>query len=246
MRFSDQVGIIVGASGGIGSATARSLHREGARLVLVARGAERLGALASELGAAAVTGDATLSATPEQAVQTALSTYGKLDFIVHAAGSIVLKPLARLSEDDMLNTFRLNTLSPFLLMKAALAPMTQAKRGAMVVCSSVAAGTGLPNHEAIATAKSGLEGLVRAAAMTYAGANIRINAIAPGLTRTPLAANITGNPRALEASLGVHPLGRLGEPEEAAAAIAYLLSAPNVTGTILALDGGMSAGRLLR
>lgn len=238
--------MIVGGSGGIGAATARLLAARGARLVLVARRSEPLQAIATELSAATVVGDACEAATSQQAVDTCLARHGRLDFVVHAAGSIVLKPLRSLSEDDMLATFRQNTLSAFHLMKAAITPMTQAKRGAMVVCSSVAAGTGLPNHEAIAAAKGALEGLVRAAAMTYAGSGVRINAIAPGLTRTPLAAHITSSERALAASLGVHPLGRLGEPEEAAEAIAYLLGAANVTGSVLPLDGGMTAGRLLR
>jgi NAD(P)-dependent dehydrogenase (short-subunit alcohol dehydrogenase family) len=246
MGFEGRAGVIVGATGGIGAATARWLAARGARLALVARREEPLAALAAELGAHALPGDAQEAATAQRAVEAVLAAHGRIDFVVHAVGSIVLKPLARLTEDDMLNAFRLNTVSAFHTMKAAVGPMSQAKAGAVVVCSSVAASTGLPNHEAIAAAKAALEGLIRAAAMTYAGSGVRFNAIAPGLTRTPLAAGITGNARALEASLGVHPLGRLCEPEEAAEAIGYLLGAPNVTGSVLPLDGGMAAGRLLR
>lgn len=246
MDFSGRIGLIVGATGGIGEATARLLASRGARLGLVARREALLQPLAADLGALALPGDVLEAATSQRAVEALVAAHGRLDFVVHAVGSIVLKPLSRLTEEDMIQAFRINTVSAMHVMKAALGPMTQARSGAIVVCSSVAASTGLPNHEAIAAAKGALEGLVRAAAMSHATTGIRFNAIAPGLTRTPLSASITGNARALEASLGVHPLGRLGEPAEAAEAIAFLLGAPNVTGCVLPLDGGMAAGKLLR
>jgi NAD(P)-dependent dehydrogenase (short-subunit alcohol dehydrogenase family) len=246
LPFENKVGLIVGASGGIGAATARLLSSRGAKLALVARREAPLVELSAELGGALILpGDAMLEETLVQAVASVLETHGRLDFVVHAVGSIVLKPLHRLTEAEMEATFRLNTLSAFFALKAALTPMMRERSGAFVCCTSVAGQTGLANHEAVATAKAGLEGLVRAAAMTYAPYNIRVNAVAPGLTNTPLAARITGNPKALEASLGVHPLGLLGEANDVADAIAYLLGARNVTGVILPLDGGMTAGRTL-
>jgi NAD(P)-dependent dehydrogenase (short-subunit alcohol dehydrogenase family) len=234
MAMAGRTGIIVGATGGIGQATARLLAAQ-----------EPLAALAAEIGAIAFPGDCRDASTSQRAVAAVLEAHGRLDIAVHAVGSIVLKPLARLREADLMEAFALNTLSAFHLMQAAITPMSQAREGAVVVCSSVAASVGLPNHEAIAAAKGALEGLVRSAAMTYAGVNVRFNAVAPGLTRTPLAAALTENPAALAASLKVHPLRHLGEPDDVARAIVYLLDAPNVTGTVLPVDGGIAAGRLM-
>ena len=114
-----------------------------------------------------------------------------------------------------------------------------------MLCSTAAAGSGLPNHEAIAAAKGGVEALTRSAAATYAGRKLRFNAVAPGLVRTPLAAAITGNERALEHSEKMHPLGRVGEPDDVASAITWLLDPANswVTGQILGVDGGLASVR---
>ena len=247
MRFAGQVGLVIGATGGIGVATARLLAAQGAALGLMARRPAPLEALAAELGGAVVApGDATAEDAAEAAVAAVLAAHGRLDFLVHAVGSIVLKPLHRLTAEEVEAAFRLNTLSAFLAMRAALAPMRAAKAGAIVCCSSVAAQTGLASHEAIAIGKAGLEGLVRASAITYAPEGIRVAAVAPGLTDTPLAAALLRAEATREASRRLHPLGRIGRPEEVAEAIAFLLGAANVTGVILPVDGGMAAGRPLR
>lgn len=115
----------------------------------------------------------------------------------------------------------------------------------MVLVSTVAAGTGLSNHEAIAAAKGGIEGLVRSAAATYAARNLRVNAVAPGLVDTPLASRITKSERALEHSKKMHPLGRIGTPEDVSSAIDWLLSSESswVTGQVVGIDGGLGAIR---
>jgi NAD(P)-dependent dehydrogenase (short-subunit alcohol dehydrogenase family) len=117
--------------------------------------------------------------------------------------------------------------------------------GSIVLVSSAAARVGLANHEAIAAAKAGVAGLCLAAAASYAARGIRVNAVAPGLVRTPLTAGITGNELALKASTAMHPLGRIGEPEEVAEAIAWLLDAKQswITGQILGVDGGLATLR---
>ena len=110
--------------------------------------------------------------------------------------------------------------------------------------SSAAARHGLANHEAIAAAKAAVEGLVRSAAATYAPRGVRVNAVAPGLVRTPLAARLTANPASLAASEAMHPLGRIGEPDDVAALVAWTLGpeATWVTGQGGGMDGGLSSG----
>ncbi len=240
-----RVTVIIGATGGIGSETARLLAQAGGRLTLVARQGDRLSQLASELGGEtlSIVGDTTVQADMVQAVQQTLERFGRVDQLVHAVGTIKLRPLHLTSPEDFEHAWRLNTLGAFLAMKAVMPVFLKQGHGAVVCCSSVAAATGLANHEAIASAKAGIEGLVRAAAMTYAASGIRINAVAPALVKTPLSAALTTSETALKASLALHPLGRIGDAVEIAQAIRFLLESAWMTGTVMAIDGGMSAGR---
>ena len=112
----------------------------------------------------------------------------------------------------------------------------------MVLVSSAAARVGIANHEAIAAAKAGVIGLVLSAAATYARQGVRFNAVAPGLVRTPLTKGLVASEQAEKASLGMHPLGRLGEPGDVARAIAFLLDPAQswITGQVLGVDGGLA------
>jgi 3-oxoacyl-[acyl-carrier protein] reductase len=120
--------------------------------------------------------------------------------------------------------------------------MAEQKRGSIVLVSSCAAQIGLVNHEAISAAKGAIDALVRSAAASYAEKQVRVNAIAPGLVDTPLSHPITSNELALKTSIGFHPLGRIGKPEEIALAIKWLLSDQSswITGQVLSVDGGLS------
>ena len=236
------VHIVLGASGGIGSEVARRLA-PGSRLVLAAR-SERLVALAGELDATPVVLDAREPAEVERCVKEAKQAHGRVDGIVNCVGSILLRPAHRTTPAEFDEVLATNLRSAFAAVRAA-APAMRETGGSIVLVSSAAARTGLANHEAIAAAKAGVEGLARAAAASYAGWGVRVNAVAPGLVRTPLAAPLTENEGLRKASEAMHPLGRIGEPGDVASAICWLLDPAQgwVTGQVLGVDGGLATVR---
>ena len=239
--------LITGGAGGIGSALARRLVARGDSVVLFGRRAEAVESLAAELGesALAVAGDAGRIEDLERATTAAIEWSGRLDGLAHCVGSIRLKPLHLTTPEEFAETLHVNLTTAFLATKAALGPMRGQGAGSIVLVSSVAARQGLNNHETIAAAKGAIEGMVRSSAITYSRQNIRINAVAPGLTETPLAAPLLRNDASRAFSEAMHPLGRLGKPDDVAAAIAFLLGPESswVTGQILGVDGGLGAGQ---
>jgi NAD(P)-dependent dehydrogenase (short-subunit alcohol dehydrogenase family) len=234
--------LVFGATGGIGAALARRLAARGARPFLVARREAPLAALAAELGCGHLAGDVTDPGQRQAAVAAAGAPLAGLAVCI---GSILLKPLARLTEADLLETFRLNAAAPALAVQAA-APALSAGRGAVVLFSSVAARRGFPNHVAISAAKAAVEGVTVALAAELAP-HIRVNCIAPSLTRTALAEPLTRSPQMAEAIAKQHPIPRLGEAEDSAALADFLLSdaAGWITGQVIGVDGGRGviAGR---
>lgn len=234
--------LVVGATGGIGSATARRLAQEGASLALSARGAERLGALAAELGGLALPVDAADFAAVDGLVGEAKERLGGLDGVVNCAGSVFLKPAHATSAADWNATVGANLTTAFAVVRAGARALGEG--GSIVLVASAAARVGFANHEAIAAAKAGVVGLTLSAAATYAARGIRVNAVAPGMTRTPATERIVSGPSG-EASRSMHPLGRLGEPEDVASAISWLLDPAQswVTGQVLGVDGGIATVR---
>lgn len=239
--------VILGAAGGIGSAVCRRLASRGARILLVGRTPEKLEALAAELQATDPGGtytphvaDATKSADVDAAFTRAADEFGPIHGAACLVGSILLKPAHLTTDEELEETLALNTRSAFYTVRAAARAMMNTG-GSIVLASTVAASIGLTNHEAIAAAKGAVNGLVLSAAATYAPRNVRVNAVAPGLVKTPLAAKITGNELALKASTAMHPLGRVGEPDDVAACVAWLLDPATtwVTGQIIGIDGGL-------
>lgn len=166
---------------------------------------------------------------------------GGLTGIVNCAGSMLLKPAHLTSEGEYDATIAANLTTAFAAVQAAKATFKR-NGGSVVLLSSSAAALGMGNHEAIAAAKAGVEGLTRSAAATYAPSGIRFNAVAPGLVETPLSEPITSSPASRRISETLHPLGRLGTPDDIAGAICWLLDPAQswVTGQVIGVDGGLA------
>jgi len=238
---SRPVFVIIGAGGGIGSAVARRLHASGARLMLAGRTRAKLELLAGQLEAQACEVDATSFEPVERCLQEALAWTGKVDGVLNCAGSILLKPAHLTTAAELQEVLALNLVSAFATVRAAASVMRK-PGGSIVLMTSAAAEIGLANHEAIAAAKAGVIGLMRSAAATYAAKGIRVNAVAPGLVETQMSARITSNEAARKASIAMHPLGRLGQPEDVAEPICWLLGPTSkwVTGQVIGVDGGLA------
>jgi NAD(P)-dependent dehydrogenase (short-subunit alcohol dehydrogenase family) len=233
--------LIFGAYGGVGSSLARLLVAGGNQVFLAGREANRLAALAGELGMPHGLVDASDPDGIDVCADAAAAALGSLTGIANCVGSILLKPAHLTSTADWNATLAANLSSGFGCVRAA-GRLLRAEGGSVVLVSSAAARIGLANHEAIAAAKAGIIGLVLSAAATYARQKIRFNAVAPGLVRTPLTQGLVSSELAEKASVAMHPLGRLGEPEDVARAIAFLLDPAQswITAQVLGVDGGLA------
>ena len=188
-----------------------------------------------------VIGDATSEEDVKNAVEKS-SEHGTIQGIAHCVGSIVIRPPHALKKSAFEEVISTNLTSAFLALSIGGRAMIRQGYGRMVFCSSVAGSLGLVNHEAISAAKGGIESMVRSAAATYAQRGLRINAVAPGLTETKMAAKILASEAMKEVAAGKIPLKRLNQRDEIADTMHWMLTtAPdNFTGQVLHLDGGMS------
>jgi NAD(P)-dependent dehydrogenase (short-subunit alcohol dehydrogenase family) len=236
--------LIFGGTGGIGSALARHLRRDGLAVHLVAREKSALERLAAEIGASFAVADI----TDMQSLEVACAAAGQsVTGLAYCVGSINLKPLQRLTEAEMIADFRLNALGAALAVKAALPTLGVALADAVasvVLFSSVAVAQGFSGHASISMAKGAVEGLTLALAAELSP-KVRVNCVAPSLTRTALAGPVLTSESMATAIARMHALPRLGEPEDAAAIAAFLLSADSgwMTGQIIGVDGGRSSLR---
>lgn len=237
--------LITGATGGLGISIAKKLEASGWRLILSSRNAKALAEVYGEkhLQIAAdcsnVSGVKLIFETIKQheELPTALA---------HCVGNIRLGALHRMTEVDFMDCMQANLFSAFHTLAAFVGSLKDSGSvGAAVLVSSAAARIGTPNHEAISAAKSGVEGLVRGAAATYAANGIRVNAVAPGIMDTPAAAKILSSELLREVAARQYPLASIGSADELANLIIWLLSdeAARVTGQVWSLDGGFSTIR---
>lgn len=237
--------VVLGASGGIGTAVARSLVREGHRVLLASRPSDRLASLADELSMPSCELDATDFEAVEACFAEAAERFGSVDGAVNCVGSVLLRPAHLTSMEDWQATVGANLTSAFGVVRAA-AKQLRSNGGSVVLISSAAASIGLANHEAIAASKAGVSGLARSAAASYAKQGIRFNVVSPGLVQTELTRRIWDSPKSLEASVAMHALGRIGDPEDIARVIVWLLGEETswITGQVLPVDGGLSSIKL--
>lgn len=247
-RLEGKIAIVTGASQGIGEAVSRRFLAEGASVVMVARGSERGHALAAELGKQArfVAGSVVEHTTAEHALAAA-QDLGGLDILVNNAGIDFVGDLLATTDADVAQVMDVNFVGALRMLVACAREMESRRGGSIVNVTSRLASIGVPGMALYAASKGALLALTRAAAVEFAPIGIRVNAVAPGLTRTPLMKAWLESQEAPDetrrnAELGI-PQGRVAEPEEVAAAIAYLAAdeAAHVTGVSIAVDGGYTA-----
>jgi 3-oxoacyl-[acyl-carrier protein] reductase len=237
-RLDGKTALVTGASGGIGSAIARTLHAAGAEVVLSGTRVDVLEALAGELGPGVRVCPADLRdpAAPEALI----AAVGKLDILVNNAGFTRDMLAMRMKDEDWQSVLDVDLTAPFRLVRAVLRGMLRQRGGRIVSIGSIVGATGNAGQANYAAAKAGLAGMSRALAQEVGSRGITVNVVAPGFIETPMTDALTESQRsALAARI---PLGRLGQPADVAAAVLYLVSdeAGWVTGTTLHVNGGMA------
>lgn len=217
--------VIVGGNSGIGKANADLLKALGANLFLYSKSGNDTTALDTSVDFSEIPG------LPEV-----------IDGVVYCPGTINLKPFHRISISDFQNEMEINFFGAVRVLQACLKGLKKSSSPAVVLYSTVAVQTGMGFHAGIASAKGAIEGLTRSLAAEWAPNKIRVNAVAPSLTETPLASGLLSTPEKKEASDKRHPLGRIGTSDDIAEATVFLLSSQSswMTGQIIHIDGGMS------
>jgi 3-oxoacyl-[acyl-carrier protein] reductase len=241
--LAGRVAIVTGASRGIGQAIARRLAARGAHVVAAARGdqtaavVETIAAAGGKAEAAKV--DVTDRASIDAMVSGALERHGRVDILVSNAGIARDQLLVRMKQEDWDAVLATNLTAAFACAQAVLRPMMKQRAGRIITISSVVGQSGNPGQANYAASKAGLIGFSKALAQEVASRGITVNVVAPGLIDTDMTRAITENARGTWADR--IPLGRLGTPDDVAAAVCFLASdeAAYITGQVIAVNGGM-------
>jgi 3-oxoacyl-[acyl-carrier protein] reductase len=240
--LSGQTALVTGASGGIGGATARALHAQGAAVALAGTRGPALAALRDELGerAHAIVADLAEPEAADRLVREAEAAMGRLDILVNNAGITRDNLALRLREEDWQAVIDINLSAAFRLARAALRGMVRRRHGRIICITSVVGVTGNAGQANYAAAKAGLIGMAKSLAAETASRGITVNCIAPGMIETAMTDKLT--PEQRERIAAAIPMGRFGRPEDCAAAAVYLAGADSayITGQTLHINGGMA------
>jgi 3-oxoacyl-[acyl-carrier protein] reductase len=243
-RFDGRVALVTGASRGIGEAIARRLAAEGAAVVAAARTEEALEKVVGEIAsvggkASALRLDLADANSIEAATKAALATHGQVDVLVNNAGVTEDNLLLRMSRESWDRVLGTNLTGVFLLTQAVVKSMVKRRYGRIVNITSVVGLMGNAGQANYAASKAGLVGFTKSVARELASRNVTCNAVAPGFIRTAMTEKMTETAR--EMLVGQIPLGRLGAPEDVAAAVSFLASeeAAYITGHVLNVSGGL-------
>jgi NAD(P)-dependent dehydrogenase (short-subunit alcohol dehydrogenase family) len=221
--------LIIGASSGIGKILSNTLHKKGEKTIAFSRSAPE--AVYSDYYKHDILSSAELPKLEES-----------IDGLVYCPGSINLKPFRTFKQQDFENDFKLNVLGAIKSIQAYTQNLLSSKQASIVLFSTVAVQTGMPFHSSVSISKGAIEGLTKALAAEFSP-KIRVNCVAPSLTSTAMANKLINTPEKLEASNNRHPLKRIGNPEDIANTVEFLLSPHSswITGQIIHVDGGMSS-----
>ena len=252
-RLKDKIAIVTGAGSGIGRAIALAMVREGARVVLVGRRNDRVEAVAREVpreeqgSAMALAADVSKRDSIERVLQETAKAFGGINVLVNNAGILHPGTVEQITEAQWDETFNINVRGLWLLSRAVLPHLREAGGGSIINVASVLGINGVRNRAAYAASKGAVVLLTKCMAIDHGHENIRVNAICPSFVETDLTAAVLSNaadPDAMRRErIGVHPIGRLGQPEDMAGLAVYLASDESswVTGAVFPVDGGYLA-----
>lgn len=244
--LAQKVGIVTGASSGIGAGIAATLASSGARVVTVGRNVERLAARAHDIRASGgecleLAVDVRETGAPERILTATLDRFGSIDFLVNNAGIFTSAMLADTTPEEFDGQYDTNVRAPFMLTRAVAPAMRRG--GAIVFVGSNLVHRGLAGMVAYSASKGAVEAMAKTLAVEFAPAGIRVNTVSPGVTRTPMTDGFTSDADVEAAVESATPLGRLGVVPDIADAVAYLCSdaAAYLVGATLIVDGGVTA-----